>query len=229
MCTVSLVPLADGVRMACNRDELRSRPIASPPRAWRAGTRAAVYPLDPVSGGTWIGVNDAGLALALLNRNRPGDAPVAVRSRGTLIPELLAAGTVAEARRRLARLLASNALVVAPFTLIAVHRADLGVATYGGRELSFEIRALDRPTVFTSSSLGDALVSPPRRALFAALVRTAAKPLEGQARFHRHRWPERPEISVWMSRPDATTVSRTSLDIRPTRIRLRYHAMSPKP
>ena len=226
MCTVSLVPLADGVRLACNRDEQRSRPVAHPPRVWRAGNRAAVYPVDPVSGGTWIGVNDAGLALALLNRNRSGDARVAGRSRGTLIPELLAVGTVAETRRRLARLLASDATVVEPFTLIAMRGFDLGVATYGGRELSFEIRAMDRPIVFTSSSLGDALVSPSRRALFAALVRSSPMPLQGQARFHRHRWPGKPEISVCMSRPDAATVSRTVLELRGARVQLHYQPLT---
>ena len=229
MCTVSLVPLADGARMVCNRDEQRGRPAAHPPRVRRAGNRAAVYPVDPVSGGTWIGVNDAGLALALLNRYRPGDTRVAVRSRGTLIPELLAVGTIAEIRRRLTRLLESDATAVEPFTLVAVRQGNLGLATFCGRELRFESRALDRPIVFTSSSLGDALVTPPRRALFAALVRTTSRPLEGQARFHRHRWPERPEISICMSRPDASTVSRTVLDVRCTRVGLRYHALSQQP
>jgi transport and Golgi organization protein 2 len=229
MCTVSLVPLADGVRMVCNRDEQRSRPAAHPPRVRLTGNRSALYPVDPASGGTWIGVNDAGLALALLNRNRAGDARVAGRSRGTLIPELLAVGTVAEIRRRLRRLLASDVSAVGPFTLVAVREDHLGVAIFCGLELRFEILRLDRPIVFTSSSLGDAVVTAPRRALFSALVRSAPRPLDGQRRFHWHRWPERPEISVCMSRPDAATVSRTIIDVLDTRVRLRYHALAPEP
>jgi hypothetical protein len=230
MCTVSVVPLGDGVRMACNRDERLSRPEASRPRLRRAGNRTAVFPVDPVSGGSWIGVNDAGLALALLNRNRPGDARgLAVRSRGTLIPRLLAAGTLAGLRRRLGRILHSDAPRFEPFTLVAVHRGALGVAINDGRAWSFETRLLTRPIVFTSSSLGDALVTAPRRALFAALVRCSPRPLEGQRRFHRHRWPGRPEISVCLSRPDAATVSRTIVDIRGTRASLSYQSLSHKP
>ena len=52
----------------CNRDERRDRRAATPPAVHRLQHRTAIYPVDPVGGGTWIGVNDAGLAAALLNR-----------------------------------------------------------------------------------------------------------------------------------------------------------------
>ncbi len=68
MCTLTVIPLASsGVQLAFNRDE--SRAAGLPPRARRFGHRTAVLPTDPASGGTWLAVNDAGLALAVLNVN----------------------------------------------------------------------------------------------------------------------------------------------------------------
>jgi len=84
------------------------------------------------------------------------------------------------------------------------------------------IHDLTAPVMFTSSSLGDRVVEGPRRALFASLVDHSGAPLIGQARFHRHCWPDRREISVLMTRSDAATVSRTTLDVSEHAIAIRY-------
>ena len=75
MCTVSVVPTATGFRVACNRDEQRARPVAEPPTVHHFGRTAGVWPGDPISGGTWIGVNDAGLAMAVLDRRPDRTTP----------------------------------------------------------------------------------------------------------------------------------------------------------
>jgi hypothetical protein len=86
------------------------------------------------------------------------------------------------------------------------------------------IRSLDlsRPLFFTSSSLGDELAARWRAPLFATLVERGANRLEDQATFHRHRWNERPELSVLMNRSDAATVSITTIDVTDRRIHMRY-------
>ena len=101
MCTVTILPEAllaaarartdDPLRwrLACNRDELTARAAALPPTITRIGPRLAIMPVDPDSGGTWIGVNDAGLACALLNVHRCSRVVPATLSRGTIIPPLL--------------------------------------------------------------------------------------------------------------------------------------------
>ena len=58
MCTVTLMRYDGGVRLACNRDERRDRPAALPPTSYACGKQRAIFPVDPVGGGTWIGVND---------------------------------------------------------------------------------------------------------------------------------------------------------------------------
>ena len=101
MCTVTILPesLVSAVkadaedplrwRLVCNRDELTTRPAALPPAITRAGSRLAIMPVDPESGGTWIGVNDAGLVCSLLNVYNGSTATRARVSRGTIIPPLL--------------------------------------------------------------------------------------------------------------------------------------------
>src|SRR5205085_949351 len=100
MCTLTVVPLPDGtVRLAFNRDERRTRPAGLPPVRRLFGPRQAVLPTDPASGGTWLAVNDAGLALAILNATpeRPPATAGGNRSRGAIIPALLGCDSPAAA------------------------------------------------------------------------------------------------------------------------------------
>ena len=51
--------------------------------------------------------------------------------------------------------------------------------------------------------------------------------LAQQEAFHRHRWPDRPHLSVCMDRQDARTVSHTVVSLGPDRITLAYHPDAP--
>jgi hypothetical protein len=221
VCTVSIVPGASGFRMVCNRDELRTRPVALPPRLHRTQSVTAVWPVDPKSGGTWVAANDAGLAVALLNRTAPAghwrSAPGV--SRGTIIPRLSASTSLSDA---LDRALALRIGEMDAFTLVVVEGSSVGTVTSIGGRLSLRTVRLRAPVVFTSSSLGDCVVQEPRSKLFQRLVECSQDPFTGQAQFHRHRWPLRPEISIEMSRADASTVSRTIVDVLPNKFTLRY-------
>ena len=225
MCTISVVPTPDGFRLACNRDESRSRPAAGGPRLHRIGSRRAVWPVDPLSGGTWIGVNDAGLAMVLLNR-RPQNsgAWVPTHSRGVLIPRLLAEArleaVVARAREELAP--SNGEARFEPFTLVMIQHHHVATIDYCAGTTTLVRGRLARPVMFTSSSLGDELVERPRQRLFAALVESSRRPLAAQARYHRHRWPDRPHISVRMARADAATVSHTTIDVSNEHIAIEY-------
>src|SRR5947209_9455976 len=87
MCPVSFTSHSSGYYVGMNRDERFSRHAALPPRVFDSNTPHAVYPFEP-NGGTWIAVNDTGIAFALINRN------ISVgyeqkRSRGEIIPALV--------------------------------------------------------------------------------------------------------------------------------------------
>jgi uncharacterized protein with NRDE domain len=227
MCTVSIVPVgADGFRVMCNRDERRTRPIALAPRVERAGGHDAIFPKDPLGGGTWIGVNTAGLAVAVLNRHDDHSRDRtcgAGQSRGAIGVGVLRHGRLDEAVRWAGSLTADD---FAPFRLVALHKHRLVVVSCDGYAIDVSRRTLVAPVMFTSSSLGDDRVAPLRRALFEQLVtQRSERWLSGQLRFHSHQWPERPEVSVLMDRADATTVSRSTIDVGPRGVHFRYEPL----
>lgn len=99
MCTVVLLirpghqwPLV----LAANRDEMLAR-TWDPPGAWWPDRRDIVAGRDHSAGGTWMGVNGAGVAAAVLNR--PGSLGPAAgkRSRGELPLIALAERSAADA------------------------------------------------------------------------------------------------------------------------------------
>lgn len=80
MCSIILSIGAGGVFAAANRDEMLSRPWETPAEYWPGicGGR------DQLSGGTWLGLNRAGVMAAVLNREGTlGPAP-GKKSRGEL-------------------------------------------------------------------------------------------------------------------------------------------------
>jgi hypothetical protein len=227
MCTVSAIALSEGgFRLACNRDELNIRPTAQPPVLRTCGQRRAIFPVDPVSDGTWIAVNDAGLALALLNYNprQKLDAHELARrqSRGCVIPSLLHCSDVAEGIEYTRKI---DPTRLPQFRLVIVDGNDWAEVVSNGWELSRTGGPFDGvPLLFTSSGLGDELVEHPRRQLFDRMIRTADACPQRQDAFHAHQWPQRPHLSVMMHRADARTVSKTVVNVGQDIARLVYIA-----
>ena len=225
MCTVSIVPLADGFRVMCNRDEQRARPVALPPRWVDVGGAAAIMPTDPLGGGSWIAVTRTGLAIAMLNRLSAA-APAAGRpllSRGGIVTSLAPAADLDDCLAAIRRLHPAR---YRPFRIVAVHGKQIVAATSDGATIAIARSPLLRPVLFTSSSLGDTAAERMRFPLFEALVVQAADPLPGQRAFHAHRWPRCAAFSVVMCRDDARTVSRSTIEVRAG---LRTFAYEPLP
>jgi hypothetical protein len=214
MCTVTVVPHRSGIRVICNRDERRARPAALPPQIHDLGRRVAAFPIDPQGGGSWIGVNDAGIVVTLLNVSGPSKRSdqQPKRSRGLIVCELLRCDSLSEVLEAVSTVDAGQ---FAAFRLVAMHRfIAVEAATDGVRVAMRPQVAIHTPLLFTSSALGDALVEAPRTKLFHSMVVDRhGEWLRGQASFHRHQWASRPEISVRMERDDALTVSRTMVDV----------------
>ncbi|MDX9910223.1 MAG: NRDE family protein [Phycisphaerales bacterium] len=224
MCTVSVISTALGFRLVTSRDESRGRAPGLAP-AWRehGGVPHArvLMPVDPKAGGTWVGAAEHGLALALLNCNpeHPPELPAAERrlSRGTIIPGLIAC---ADATLVIAGVDGLELERLPPFRLVAVDRpeadgpARVGVARWDGRSLTRVW--LGAPACLASSGLGDHVVDV-RLPLFEEMVGARAgddaEVRAAQDAFHHHAWPERRHVSVLMSRPEARTVSITSIDV----------------
>lgn len=217
MCTVSLIPLpAGGLRLVTNRDESRRRAPGAPPRVHEAGAGArAIYPVDADAGGTWVAATERGLVFALLNANptpAPPLPPAAARlSRGLVIPRLAEAQDVEEAMLRIEELPFAR---LAPFRLLIADLETVRSASWSGERLDRARYPLN-PMCLVSSGLGDERVSP-RLSLFEQWMERYGPTPDAQDTFHRHVWPDRPEISVMMSRADARTVSVTAVELRAT-------------
>ena len=217
MCTVSVIHTGErAVRVVCNRDELRSRAAALPPRVCTFGERRAVMPIDLVSGGTWIAASDAGIVMALLNYNpRParttGVTDAMPPSRGTIIPNLLQSWSMDEAVEAALHLRPRE---YQPFRLVILDMQSICEVVSDGAALrTFRTSTDGRPLLFTSSGLGDELVDRPRRELFEQLIPPSFATPAAQDVFHRHMWEGREHLSVLMSRADARTVSRTTVEL----------------
>jgi hypothetical protein len=234
MCTVSIISLPSraglhlagegdgpGFRIVCNRDESPKRAPAGLPK-WRSIEREgipgarAMWPMDMEAGGTWIAAGEHGLALCLLNLNL--EPPVDLRgakglkSRGLVIPRLLGADSAADA---IARLQKSALKSYAPFRLVAVDghggRLSIGEARWNRKQVE-TVWHSGPSACFVSSGLGDSKVVS-RLALFEQMVVEGEGSMaERQDDFHRHQWPDRPEVSVMMCRADARTVSVTTVE-----------------
>ena len=74
--------------VAANRDEHLDRP-ATPPILLRDAAPRAMGGRDLRANGTWLGVNEAGVVVGVLNRRSPAPPDPARRSRGQLAVELL--------------------------------------------------------------------------------------------------------------------------------------------
>jgi uncharacterized protein with NRDE domain len=151
MCTVSIVPDSGGLRVMSNRDERRDRAVALGPRVEMLGCRSAILPIDPVGAGSWIGVNDAGLVAAVLNRH----AAPAVRaqrsaSRGLIVRQALACDSIDGALRSVQALEVTS---FQPFRLVLAQGRRMALVAGDGGEFASAQSSLEQPCMFTASSL----------------------------------------------------------------------------
>jgi hypothetical protein len=106
--------------LAANRDEMAGRPWKPPARHWpdRGHVTAG---LDELAGGSWLGINDDGLAAGILNRVGSLGPLDGKRSRGELVLEALDHAEASESAKALAHL---NPTAYRPFNLLVADFKD---------------------------------------------------------------------------------------------------------
>lgn len=215
MCTVSFLPMPSGFALAMNRDEKKSRLPGEKPRKARTGRYLSLHPQEP-GGGTWIGVNHRGLALALINWHAQPLNVNAQITRGIVVPHLLAAENLSRATSLLAALPLAR---INPFRLIAVSLAERIVAEWrwNGDCLNLSQKSWSRAHWF-SSGLDETGVAKAR----AKIASRTHGTLPHLRRLHRSHQPERGAFSVCMHRDDAETVSYTEILADREGVRMRH-------
>lgn len=222
MCTASWLIHDDGFELFFNRDESLARGRARAPEAFlQAGVRV-LAPIDPDGGGTWLGVNEHGLAIGLLNAALlNGASPAAPRSRGLLVRDLLAARNPDEALARLER---ESLAGYRGFALALFGRGEEPrIRTWDGARLD----SLPARVPLCSSSLDHGRAQLERERVYTELVDTELVPGASPSRaslerFHASHEPARGPWSPCMHRADAATVSACQVRVDARAIAMRY-------
>jgi hypothetical protein len=225
MCTVTLIAGRSGYALGMNRDEKLTRLSALPPQRLRLGKGEALFPSEP-SGGAWVGVNDCGITLALINwysvRER---ACGRVISRGDIVRSLLGEDSFSA----IAESIAVQPLhSVNPFRLIGIFPERRVV------EWRWDIQQLHsfdhpwRTRAWISSGFDEPGAQRVRGNFFAeALSDAEAETLPWLRRLHASHAPRVGPYSMCMHRDDAATVSYTEIEVAGGSATLRYTACAP--
>jgi hypothetical protein len=150
MCTLTFVPKSTGYLVGMNRDERIARGYGSSPQVHCLESRHAIFPSEE-NGGTWIGSNQYGITLALLNWNIPSLGQSPRRSRGVVIPQLLTVMSLAEINSGLTTCEARDC---APFRLIGVVAGECALleSRWDGRNITHKTYPWHTRHWFSSSA-----------------------------------------------------------------------------
>jgi uncharacterized protein with NRDE domain len=220
MCTVSWLKQDAGYVVLFNRDERHSRLPALPPTFFTHDGTTICAPRDGDFGGTWIGLNEFGISVGLLNRYEDDqtDSAAHYSTRGEIAIELLAASTLEEVQSRFQRL---KVAAYRPFSLFAIAPGQpVFKADWNGRSLTLNPYA-DQASPLVSSSYDTTRACATRRATYQTLTHQGVT-LDTLIRFHSSHFPESGPYSTCMHRADAQTVSFTIIMVGPDGAAIRY-------
>ncbi len=219
MCTLSVVPTKPGYLIAMNRDELLTRERAFPPKLRRAGGLWTAYPRES-EGGTWIGCNERGITLALLNWNLPS-APHKLRSRGSIIPQLIGCPDLSDVERAVQ---AWNFSGIFPFRLVGIFgpQGQVREWRWDGASLKRQVFPWQSRHWF-SSGLSDELAEKFRSEICRNAWSAADSGTPAWLRqLHRSHGAAPGPFSMCVHRPDAATVSYSEIACQPSELTFRY-------
>ena len=196
--------------IAANRDEFLDR-ASSGPQYRTAPPPARWAPQDEVAGGTWLGVNPAGLFVGITNRfGKPPNR--ASRSRGHLVLDALAQPTAEQAAAAIG---AYDPSVYNGFHLLLVARHSAWCIVHRGDVL--DVRPLDTGVhIITERGFGAA--DSPREAVIHRMVsdwpRQPHPPTDGALQTLLRRHGEDPWGSTCVHAPDMNYGTRSSSILR---------------
>ncbi|MFC7333875.1 NRDE family protein [Rhodocista pekingensis] len=167
------------VVLGANRDERLDRPWKPPARHW-PDREDVVAGLDEAAGGSWMGLNDAGLVACILNREGTLGREDGKRSRGELVLEALDHADADAAARALSHL---DVGAYRPFNLVLADNRDAFFLSHRGESHRGErprgrVRVepiLEGLSMVTAADLNDAADSP-RIRFFRPLFQAAPPP-----------------------------------------------------
>lgn len=211
MCTVTFVPVKQGVLLTSSRDEKQVRKAALVPQAYMHGSNILTYPKDAEAGGTWVAMKDNGDAAVLLNGGyiKHIAKPPYNKSRGLIMLNVFSADDPVNAFKQIPL---DN---IEPFTLVLYIAGKLFECRWDGNKKYRQQLPGNMPHIWSSVTLYDEPVRQRRRQWFADWVNQNPKPgLADIINFHRYGGDGDISNDVCMSRDGIyQTVSITALQL----------------
>lgn len=226
MCTLTWCKTPERYDLFFNRDEKRSRRPGLPPSVFRKGNLSFLAPVDGDSGGSWMGVNEFGVSVAILNAYPAGfvDEEKPYASRGLLLPEVIDARSSGDIEGRL-RSLKLNSF--RPFSLAVFGlNSSPSLFTWNGVELEVKPLSAERGILSSSSYLPEK-VTGSRSEAFIQLSDRQWVDASVLRNFHCGHDSRRGAFSVCLHRQDAKTVSFSWLSLSYQEGTFRYYPGSP--
>lgn len=162
MCTVSFIPGNDRIYLSSNRDEKITRLPARPPAVYTFNGYQLLYPLDPLSNGSWIAARDTGDAAVLLNGGFVKHVSLGGyrKSRGTVFIEMIGA------IRPVAAFAEYDCNNIEPFTLVLYVDGNLSECRWDGGTKHIHEFDTGIPRLWSSATLYDGHISAKRQGWF---------------------------------------------------------------
>jgi hypothetical protein len=167
MCTVTYIPVKEGVLITSNRDENISRPAADTIVECREENKAALFfPKDPLHGGSWFTVAENGAVGVLLNGAFEKHMPVYPykKSRGLVLLELMQEKNMAAAFERY------GLQQVEPFTIVHYAGDQLLELRWDGESRYTTPLHIQQPHIWSSVTLYDSRVRDWREKQFGHFI-----------------------------------------------------------
>jgi len=219
MCTLSLFKNDSELIITMNRDESRLRHEAGIKEHTDNGIHT-LFPVDGLAGGTWFGVNNAGVVMALLNRYQDPQKQGAP-TRGQIIPTALAEGHYSKIIKHLSGVDFSD---FNPFDLFIIELENNYHFSWNGRVMTTS-QHNENALQFSSSGLNTDSVLATRQARFEQqlpLHKTWQAPTI-LTQLHLHQSPQDTSQSVLMDRPHTHTKSICQIRLQAEKCQFSYY------
>lgn len=212
MCTVSFIPIKNGVILTSNRDEHVSRGIAQYPEFYMLNGRKLAFPKDTKAGGTWFISNENGDTGVLLNGafEKHIPAPPYRKSRGLVLPELFQHASPFEAIKQY------DFSGIENFTIILWEQEQLREIIWDGKKLNTKNHNPLQAHIWSSVTLYDKEMINERHRWFSNwIVSQNHITQQNILNFHSNTEAENKEFGLRISRNNKiSTTSITSLCIQ---------------
>jgi hypothetical protein len=212
MCTVTFIPFKEKFFITSNRDESPDRNAKGLTSVHPAGKNIIHYPLDELSGGSWIALSDEGRVVCLLSGAYESFKPNPPyrKSRGQVVIDAVHQVEIPD-------FLDNYPFEgIAPFTILIFEQNIFFQLVWDGEKKHISQLSIDKPQIWSSATLYPQDIREWRKSLFEKWIMDNNEiNRESVIQFHQMANGD-PRNDFIMNRNDIVkTLSITSIELRP--------------